>query len=143
MEGISIFWLIFAVALFILEGVTAQLVAVWMGIAALLAIIPAEMGADVPIQILLWVIVSLVLVLCTRPFVNKVLKTKKVSTNADSNIGKVGTVIVDIDLEGNGRIYVDGLDWAARSQDGSIIPAGNKVVVKSIEGVTLIVEELI
>ena len=37
---------------------------------------------------------------------------------------------------------VGGLDWSARSEDGEIIEVDDKVLIKSIDGVKLIVEKI-
>ncbi len=77
----------------------------------------------------------------TRPFVKKVLRIQKESTNADRVIGQAGVVLeaVDNDL-GTGRVKVMGLDWSAQTRDGGRIGEGEKIQVLSIEGVKLIVE---
>jgi membrane protein implicated in regulation of membrane protease activity len=78
----------------------------------------------------------------TRPFVKKVLKAKRISTNADQVIGKTAVVIEDIDNDlAAGRVICMGLDWSARSVDGSRIKAGKKATVERIEGVKLIVKQ--
>lgn len=43
-------------------------------------------------------------------------------------------------LKSQGRVYVNGLEWAAKSFNGMPIERDVKVVVRRIEGVSLIVE---
>jgi len=67
-----------------------------------------------------------------------------VHTNADSLIGRIGAVTVDIAGPGEvGRVLVDGQDWSAVSQDGIPVAKGEKVLVKAIEGVKLVVEPML
>ena len=39
-------------------------------------------------------------------------------------------------------VYVDGKTWTARSADGSVIPAGERVTIESMEGVKLLVKSV-
>lgn len=137
-----IVWLLLAVAFAVTEGLTVQLVSIWLAVgAALTAAEAALLDVSWVVQFWTFVIVSGVLLIGTRPFTRKLLHVKKESTNADRFIGQVGVVIdtIDNDLSA-GRARVGGLDWAARSQDGADIPAGEKIRVLAIEGVKLIVE---
>lgn len=137
-------WLIIAVLLGIAEAATVDLVAIWFSLGALAAIIPAAIGFPLWVQLVVFIAVSLATLYFTRPIVRDVLKVKKVSTNADSLIGMVGVVIVPINnVAGEGRVMVNGLDWAARSDDGAPVENGENVLIKRIEGVKVIVERVI
>ena len=63
------------------------------------------------------------------------------ATNADRAIGQEAQVTEDIDnIHGKGAVVIRGVTWTARSEDGSIIPAGTMVKVLRIEGVKVFVE---
>jgi len=81
------------------------------------------------------------LLFLTRPLVKKLVKGKRVHTNADQVIGKECIVREEIDnIRGIGRARVDGLDWSARSTDDTIvIPEGTICIIREIRGVKLIV----
>ena len=65
----------------------------------------------------------------------------KANTNADRIIGHVGVVQEAIDnREAVGLVKVDGTLWTARSLTDQPIPAGAEVVIRSIEGVKVMVE---
>lgn len=141
---LPMFWLILAIVLGVIEAATVQLVAIWVALGALAAIIPAMLNAPLWVQFVVFVLVSAVAIVSTRPLVKNVLKLKRTRTNADSVIGKIGVVIVRIDnFNSQGRVSVGGLDWSARSEDGEIIEVDDKVLIKSIDGVKLIVERLL
>ena len=132
-------WLLVAVGLGIIEALTVDLFA----IGAFITILPASFGLPFPVQLLIFIAVSLVTLVLTRPTAKKFLKVKKTNTNADQIIGMVGVVISPIDnITGRGRVMVNGLDWAARSDDGVPIDENEKVLIKSIEGVKVIVEKI-
>lgn len=134
-------WLIIAVVLGIIEAATVSLVSVWFAVGALAAIIPAYFGAPLWGQILVFLAVSAISFAFTRRFFKDVVKVKKQPTNVDSLIGTDGIVTAEINnLEGGGKVYISGLTWSAKSDDGFIISDGEVVTVKRIEGVTLIVE---
>ena len=137
-----IFWAVALVVLLIVEGVTAQLVTIWFAAGSLAALIAAILKAPVLAQIVLFVVVSAVSLIATRPIVKKITSKKTESFNADKNIGKMAVVTEDIDnLNGTGAAKLDGLVWTARSSDGSKIEAGKSVIVEKIEGVKIIVKE--
>ncbi|WP_312642125.1 NfeD family protein [Hydrogenoanaerobacterium sp.] len=140
-ELYPVFWLILGIALAIAEAATVQLVAIWFSLGAVAAIIPALMGAPVWAQFLVFVAVSALAMVGTRPFVKRFLNVKQERTNADRVIGQTGVVLQEIDNDrAQGRVLVMGLDWSARSVDGTDIPVDAKVTILAIEGVKLIVE---
>lgn len=134
-------WLGIAIVLALFEAFTVQLVAIWFALGALVAILPAALGAPVPVQILVFVLVAGLTMVFTRPFLQRVLKVHRQPTNADAVIGQTGIVLEELDpLEGTGRVRAGGLDWSARAESRQRIPAGAEVKVLRIEGVKLIVE---
>ena len=63
-------------------------------------------------------------------------------TNADRLIGETAVVTAAIDnLAAKGEVTVKGQIWTARSEDGEAIGSGERVTVKKIEGVKLIVSK--
>lgn len=130
--------LVFGIA----EGITAQLVSIWFVIGAIAGLIAAFLGATIPIQIVVFVAVSIVALLLTRPIVKKKLTPKIESTNADRCIGQDALVVEEIDnISAKGQVKVDGKIWTARSSNGDIIEADRLVEVEKIDGVKLIVSK--
>lgn len=138
-----ILWACVLVGMVIFEIATTQLVAIWFALASLVSLFAALFGANFTVQCILFVVVTIISLALTRPFVKKFITNKAVPTNADRNIGEIGYVINTIDNNSfEGRVTVDGLDWAAKSIDGDVIETGSKIVVKRIEGVKLIVSNV-
>ena len=55
-------------------------------------------------------------------------------------IGTEGYVVDDVDnLNAMGKVKLNGMEWTARSANGTKIPAGTLVKVERIEGVKAIV----
>ncbi len=136
------FWLILVVVFGVIELCTSQLVSVWFVAGALAAAICANtfLQDQVVWQVVVFIGVSALALVLTRPLVKKLKKFDKAKTNSDRYIGRVGVVTVDIDpIKATGMVEVDGSKWTARSTTGDSIEAGTHVVVDSIEGVKLMV----
>ena len=135
-------WLIAMVALFVIEAAIPGLVSIWFAIGALAALISALVNAPLWLQIAWFFIVSVALLILTRPLVKKYVNGKVQPTNADVVIGKEAVVFEEIDnVRGTGAVRVGGKQWTARSEDGAVIGNGKVVTVLRIEGVKLIVKE--
>ena len=138
----NLFWIIALVVFGVLEAATVQLVSIWFMGGALAAFIVASFGFDMTAQITVFVLVSALLLLVTRPLVKKRLEKNKIATNADSLIGKVTLAHEDIsNIKETGSVKIGGVIWAARSLDGEDIPAGEPVKIEKIEGVKLLVSK--
>ena len=137
------YWLVIALFFFILEIATAGFLVFWFGIGALIATIMSLFIKNVIIQTLIFLVISSILIIFTKPLTNKLLakSNKVVKTNAYSVEGKVGKVIKDIEpIEGRGQVIIDGETWSAKSFDDSFIAAGTEIKVESLNGVKVIVK---
>ena len=124
----------------ILEAVTVSVVSIWFMAGSLAAILAALCGASLPVQIVLFLAVSVALLACLRPLVRKYVSPKITATNADRVIGKTAVVTESIDnIAAQGAVKVGGVVWTARSSGGKPIAAGAQVQVDRIEGVKLYV----
>ena len=129
------------VVLLIIEGATYGLTSVWFAIGALCALITAALGAPLWLQVLWFAVVSAATLLLTRPLVVKYVNSRTQPTNADRLLGQTAMVRERVDnLAGTGTVYADGKLWTARSAGGQVLPEGERVLVRRIEGVKLIVE---
>ena len=140
----AIAWLVIAIGLFVLESMTTQLVCIWFGIGALVTMIAAFFGIVLPVQLVVFLIVSVAVLLAIRPAAKKKLLMEKHPTNADMVIDMTGIITETVNnIEETGRVTVNGLSWATRAAcDDDIIEIGDKIRVMRIEGVKLIVEPL-
>ena len=107
------------------------------------AFFASMLGASLVVQIVLFIVVSIVLLLVTRPLAVKYFNKDRVRTNAESLIGSQAIVISEIDnLQGVGQVTVGGQEWSAKSKDSQHkFKVGEVVEVIEIQGVKLIVEE--
>lgn len=136
-------WLVLTIILIIFEVCTTGLTSIWFAAGGVVAFILSLLKAPIWAQIIAFAVVSVLLLIFTRPLVQKVLKVGENKTNLDSLIGKSAKVITEIDNnKGTGNAVVNGQEWTARSADDSeIIPEGTIVEVVNITGVKLIVKK--
>ena len=132
-------WLGILALLLVVEAITAGLTTIWFAGGALVAAIACYAGANLTVQILLFLCVSLVLLIFTRPLA---MKYFNIQTNANSLIGKKAVVIQEIDnLAQTGQVRINDIEWTARSADDEKIGEGTVVTIEEIRGVKLIVKQ--
>lgn len=143
MTDFTMTWLVLMVALLVIEIATVGLTTIWFAIGALAAMLVAFLGGGWVLQIAVFLVVSLGMLIFTRPFAMKYINVKHVKTNYEEIIGKVVSITQDIDnINATGAAKVNGQEWTARSvQDDITLPAGSLARVVSISGVKLIVEK--
>lgn len=136
-----LFWIIALVVLIVVEAVTAQMVTIWFAAGAVGAIVAERLGAEVWVQWVVFVAVSAIALVATRPLVRKLTKANAQPTNADRCIGQTAVVTEEINnIEGKGQVHVNGVTWTARSIDGTVFKKDERVTVERIDGVKLIVK---
>ena len=137
----SIVWLVVCVLFAVSEAMTAGLVTIWFALGAFVASIVSIFTDNFLVQLTIFVVVSVISLVYTKPLFNKYISKKIVRTNAESLIGDRAVVTVAIERNKRGRVDVTGPDWAATTRDGKEIKVGQEVLVVGISGVALIVEE--
>lgn len=136
-----IIWAAAIIAFGVLEAVTAQLVSIWFVIGAIGAFVAALFDASITVQVIIFIAVTIVALIVTRPLVKKFVHPKKQATNADRVLNQKGIVVEEINnIKATGQVKVDGKVWSARSTDNSIIDVNEEIIIKEISGVKLIVE---
>lgn len=135
-------WMAAFVILIGIEAATMALTTIWFAGGAVAAFLAAVLGVSVQVQLVVFLIVSFILLLFTRPLAMRFVNRETVKTNVDGLIGRRAKVITKIDNnEPSGATVVDGQEWTARSMDDAVtIPVGTHVVIKEVRGVKLIVE---
>ena len=139
----AILWLGLVILLLVIEIATMGLTTIWFAGGAMVAFLSTFFGAGVAMQRTIFLGLSLVLLVVTRPMAVRYMRSGHVKTNAESLIGRMAVVTADINnLAQSGEVIISDVSWTARSrEDGCVIPAGSKVRICAIEGVKLIVEE--
>lgn len=140
-QQMALVWAAAVVLFGILEAATVNLVSLWFIAGALASLVAALVGAPLWLQILLFFSVSIVLLAALRPLVKKYVAPRVIRTNADSLVGQEAVVTETIDnLNAQGQVKVNGMYWTARSTDSTLISQGTTVVIRSIQGVKVLVD---
>lgn len=139
--GMAGVWLIAMMVLLAIEGVVPGLISIWFALGALAALISALVGAPLWLQIVWFLLVSVLSLYLTRPFVKKYINSRTQPTNADMIIGQECIVTEEINnVTGTGAVTVGGKIWTARTEDFSCkAEVGAVMEAVRIEGVKLIV----
>lgn len=139
----AIIWIALIIIFAVVEIVTVGLTSIWFAGGALAALLIAAVGLGPVWQFVVFVIVSTVLLVFTRPWALKYMKPKLVKTNYESAIEKNVCLTETVDnIKGTGTAVLNGQEWTARAyEDGKVFEAGTIVKVKEVRGVTLYVEE--
>ena len=124
----------------IVEAMTTGLVAIWFVPAAIVAVILSFCGAEIWVQVLVWLILSILCIVFSKTVFKKFFEQKNKKTNIDLIIGEHGVVTERIEnLSGCGQVKVKGQIWTARAADESkTFEEGDVVTIIAIEGVKLI-----
>ncbi len=141
--GAVICWLLMAAIFIVVELATLGLTTIWFAGGAFVAAVASALGASLVIQIILFLAVSIVLLVMTRPIAVKHLDSKIEKTNSEALIGKTAVVTQEINnVNATGQVVINGMEWTARAKnDDDIIPVKTNVKILEISGVKLIVEK--
>ena len=136
----AIFWLAAMVIFIIAEATTVTLVSIWFAVGALGAVLIALLGGGLTLQFTVFLALAIVLLIFLRGAVRKHFAPRITRTNVDSVIGATGIVVTPVNnIAALGQVQINGVEWSARSTDGSHIGAGTLVKVDKIEGVKVFV----
>lgn len=134
-----VYWLLIVLILSFIEVITINLVTIWFVLGGLIALGLSFVIDSFYIQFMIFGISGLVIMLFTRPLLNKLLKKEKEATNLDRVIGMTGVVTEEISKNKVGEVKVDGKKWSATSSVK--ISEGEEVEIVAIDGVKLKVKK--
>lgn len=138
-----VLWLIVAAAMIIAEMASLGLTTIWFAGGALVSALAAYLGAHWSIQVVCFAVVSVVMLVFTRPIVAKHMIKAPEKTNVEGLIGQRAVVKEAIDnLRSAGVVTINGLEWSARSADDEEIETGAAVEIVEVKGVKLIVKKV-
>ncbi|MBL4932061.1 MULTISPECIES: NfeD family protein [Clostridium] len=136
-----IVWLLVAIGFFAIDIFTSAFLFVWFGLGALIAMIGAIFGIPLEIQIILFLVASLVSTSLGYPWARKRFKVnvKKTKTRDEEQIGTIGKAEKDIINEG--EIKLDGVLWKAINT-GDEIKKGDKYKILQFKGNKIMIEKV-
>ncbi len=134
-------WVIIGILFMVAEIFTPSFFMFWFGIGGIVAAFVAYFYPNMVIEIVVFIAVSIVLVLLTRPFARRITGEEPRKINVDDIVGREAIVVEKIDnIAGKGIIKVNGDLWRATSEsDDLVIEKEEKVVILRVEGAHLVV----
>jgi membrane protein implicated in regulation of membrane protease activity len=138
---VGMMWLIAVAVFLVLEGITYQLVSIYLAVGAIGGMVTYLLGFGVGAQTAVFVVISALLLAVLRPVSMKLVKKEKLKTNVDGLVGKKVYITKEVNnLEGSGEGKVNGALWSVKSADDTIIKKDTAAVIERIEGVKLVVK---
>ncbi len=138
-------WALLGLLALVGEAASMALFLLNVAIAAFVAAAIAYGGAPVPPQVVAFVLISVLLIGLARPRMMRVLvgRTPRAALTVPAGlVDRIATVTETVSGEG-GMIRVGKAEfWSARPSDTREIPAGSRVRVTRVEGLTAYVEPL-
>ncbi|MDR0323600.1 MAG: NfeD family protein [Treponema sp.] len=135
-------WVALVVIFVVIEVCTLGLTTIWFALAAFVMIFLSFLPIPFVYQFIIFLVISAVLLIFTRPVAVKKFKSGKVKTNVDSLAGMNALVTREIGEFNSGEVKLNGQIWTARSEDSSVIKEGIRCEVVRIEGVQAIVRPI-
>lgn len=139
--SVATLWFLAAGLLALIEAISLGLISIWFAGGAVGAAVAAMLGAPLIVQVIVFLALSAILIAVTRPLAKKRLNAKTERTNVDALLGQTGIVEEKITQYKPGQVRADGKIWTAVCESGEI-KKGAIVIIKSIKGVTIMVEEI-
>ena len=137
-------WLALLIVFLVVELITVGLASIWFAAGALVALLVAALGGSIGLQIVVFLVVSVILLAATRPFAKRVINARMQKTNVDALIGKEIIIRESVNnMEQTGTAFVEGKEWTVRAADEHVLlQEGATAKIVDIRGVKLIVEPL-
>lgn len=139
-----LWWVGAALALGLIEIASLDLVFTMLAIAALAAAGAAALGLGFPVQVIVFVLTSVLLLALLRPLALRKLKPAGPGerTNTAAHLGRRVEVLEPV-TDRSGLVKLAGETWSARTElSGVQYPPGDYLQVLRIEGATAIVAPL-
>ena len=137
-----ILWGILIVVSLIVELATDELTIIWGTIGAIFAFVAALLKADIWLQLLIFVVFTVLTIIIFRPIIKKYAKKEIIRTNADRIIGMVAVVTESFKNNEVGKVTVNGQLWRATSTSSEAFYEGEKVQVEGLSGTKVIVSKI-
>ena len=135
-------WVAVTIICVVIESLTLSLTTIWFGISSFvlvfLAFTPIPFGA----QLFIFVAMSLVLLIFTRPVVKKKINQKQIATNYERIIGQIAIVTKKITALDKGSVKINGMEWTAAVKEDITLEKGSKCIIEEIAGVTAYVKSI-
>lgn len=136
LENLPWFWVAVTVISVVIEALTLSLTTIWFAISGFVMVFIAFTPLPFIAQMFIFVVLALVLLIFTRPFLYKKMNLKTIATNYQSVIGQQALVTKRITSMEKGAIKLNGMEWTAAVKGEETLEEGSRCTVDEIIGVT-------
>lgn len=141
-DNLPWFWVAVTILCIVIETFTLSLTTIWFAIGAFVMVFLAFTPLPFAAQLSIFVALSLILLIFTRPLLKKKLNQKKIATNYERTIGQIAVVTRKITALEKGTVKLNGMEWTATVRDDIVLEEGTKCIIEKIEGVTAFVKQI-
>lgn len=125
-------WVVIIIAAVTIDICSSNLLFVWFGFGALVAILLNVLGISFVVQLISFVLIGIIATLIFYPIFKKKLKEiPKTLTREEEIIGK--EFIANTDIEDTGSVMIEGIYWTVINE-GKVIKAGEKFIITGMVG---------
>ena len=125
-------WIVIIIAAVTIDICSSNLLFVWFGLGALVAILLNVLGISFVVQLISFVLIGIIATLIFYPIFKKKLKEiPKTLTREEEIIGK--EFIANTDIEDTGSVMIDGIYWTVINE-GKAIKTGEKFIITGMVG---------
>jgi inner membrane protein len=137
----AVIWFIIGFILFLLEFVVPGLILFFFALGSwIVALLLLFIDLSINLQLIIFVVSSILFILLLRKWLSKILWLRKNSTELleDEFLGKTAKAETAISPGENGKVEFKGTSWQASSAD--FIEKGENVIITGNESILLIVK---
>jgi membrane protein implicated in regulation of membrane protease activity len=136
-------WLVLAAVLYVGEMLTTTLFLLPFGIGATAAFVSNVLGAELWLQWVVFILVSIITLIALRPLAKRLTaRAEQTKSGVDRLIGMTGHIIEGNAPAGEMRARIDREVWNVATETGAQLAKDIPVKVLRVDGVHLIVEEV-
>ena len=118
-------WIAICVGAVLVELLTpTALISIWFAVGGVIGALTALINLPLWVQIVCFVVVSLVSMLIVRPIASRYLRGNTIPTNADRFIGEIAQVTKAVTKDEWGEVKVNGTMWHAVPVEDETIQEG-------------------
>jgi membrane protein implicated in regulation of membrane protease activity len=138
-DTLTVVFLVAAVALSALEIVMPGFVLLPFGLGAAVAALAGALGADVAVQVIVFLLASFAFFLGLRPLARRLNAVGPGGVGADRLVGATGTVLDAIAPHDVGLVRIDREEWRAEADADAELTPGTRIEVVEVRGTRVVV----
>lgn len=132
-------WLGIIILLVIIELLTLKLTNIWFVVSAIVALLLSLVTNNFLIEFTVFIILGVVLLIVTKPYIDKFLLEREHKKYQKNMIGMIGEITKEVKKNTVGEVIIDGKKWLAVANRK--IKIGSTVEIVKIDGMKLEVKE--